>query len=75
MFDLNPVVKIYCVKFFHKNKNFSQNKNKIHKNKYQIHKNRTLGKKTGQTPGYFKTQENFALTYAFERNFITNKSM
>ena len=49
LFDLNPVVKIYCVKFFHKNKNNAQ-KLKPFTKKYEIHKNRTLGKKPGQTP-------------------------
>ena len=44
MFDMNPVVKIYFVKFFDKNKN------EIHKNKYEIPKNRTQGKNSGQTP-------------------------
>ena len=37
MFDLNPVVKIYFMKFFHNNQ-------------YEIHKNRTLGKKSERNP-------------------------
>ena len=45
MFDFNPIVKTYCMKFFF----FFTNIEIIHKNKNEIHKNRTLGKKPGQT--------------------------
>ena len=47
MYDFNPIVKIYCVKFFDKNKKNHKNKNEIHKNKCEIYKNRTLVKKSG----------------------------
>ena len=44
MFDLNPVVKIYYVKFF------TKIRLKFTKTKNEIHKYRTQGKKSGQTP-------------------------
>ena len=49
MFDLNPVIEIYCVKIFHKSKNkVYKNSNTIHTNEYEIPKNRTLSKKQQQ---------------------------
>ena len=45
MFNLNPVVKIYCLNFFDKIKTIHKNKNEVKKKK----KNRTLNKKPGDT--------------------------
>ena len=42
-------VKIYCVTFYHKNKNNSQNKNEIYKNKKELLKIRM--KFTKKSPG------------------------
>ena len=76
MFDFNPIVKIYCLKFFFPNiKIIDKNKNEIHKNKHEIHKNRTLGKKPRQISGFseVKQQPYFSLFFSHANSKATKQ--